>query len=145
MQEIWTFKHEPDRLQDFIATPELKEKLSLVIKDLPNIMLFGSPGIGKGTFVNILLKQTKLDYLKINASDENSVDDIREKVKNFATALGNTKIKIVYLNECDRLTSAAQETLRQLIEDTHKITRYLLVGNYLNRIIPELKSRCEVI
>ena len=143
--EIWTFKYEPKTIEEFIATSELKDRLAKVIKELPNVMLFGSPGIGKGTFVNIFLRNNNLDFIRINASDENSVDDIREKVKNFATSLGTSKIKIVYLNECDRLSSAAQETLRQLIEDVHKITRFILVGNYLNRMIPELRSRCEVI
>ncbi len=145
MKNIWSFKYEPDNLEDFIATPELKERLAKVVKELPNVMLFGGPGVGKGTFVNILLKKTKLDVIRINASDENSVDDIRDKVKNFATSLGISKIKIVYLNECDRLSAAAQETLRQLIEDVHKITRFVLVGNYLSRMIPELRSRCEII
>ena len=143
--DIWTFKYEPKTLDGYIVNSELRGRLERVIKELPNVMLFGSHGIGKGTFVNILLRETKLYHIRINASDENSVDDIREKVKSFATALGTTKIKIVYLNECDRLSPAAQETLRQLMEDVHKITRFVLVGNYLNRIIGELKSRCEVI
>jgi DNA polymerase III delta prime subunit len=63
-------------------------------------MLIGPPGVGKGTFVNILLKVVKPDYIKINGSDETSVDVVRTKIKGFATTLGNSPIKIVYCNEC---------------------------------------------
>jgi DNA polymerase III delta prime subunit len=59
--------------------------------------------------------------------------------------MGLTKPKIVYFNEADRLTKPAQEMLLQLIEDVHKITRFIFVGNDITQIIPELRSRCEVV
>jgi replication factor C small subunit len=145
MIDIWTFKYEPKTLEEYIATPEMKDRLQKVITELPNVMLFGMHGIGKGTFVNILIRETGADYIKLNASDENSIDNMRDKVKKFATSLGTSKLKIVYLNEADRLTPQAQEMLLQLIEDVHKITRFIFVGNYINKMIPELRSRCEIV
>lgn len=100
MKDIWTFKYEPKTLNEMIVEENQKEILSTVIKETPNILLTGGPGIGKGTFVNILLNETGYDYIKINASDETSVDNIRNKVKSFATSLGITDMKYVYLNEC---------------------------------------------
>jgi DNA polymerase III delta prime subunit len=117
----------------------------MVIKELPNLMLFGIDGVGKGFFVDILLAERKLDFMKINASDEGLIEDMREKVKNFAMTMGLTKIKIVYFNEADRLSKPAQDMLLQLIEDVHKITRFIFVGNDITQIIPELRSRCEVV
>ena len=143
--EIWDRKYAPRSMDEYIAAPEMKKKLEMVIKELPNVMLFGIHGIGKGSFVDILLAERKLDFIKINASDEGLIDVMRGKVKNFATTMGITKIKIIYFNEADRLTKPAQELLLQLIEDVHKITRFIFVGNDITQIIPELRSRCEVV
>lgn len=98
--DIWTFKHEPKTFDQMILNVDMKNKLGKALKELPNLMIVGSPGVGKGTFTNILIKETKLDYMKINASDETSVDTMRTKVKSFATALGISPIKLVILNEC---------------------------------------------
>ena len=106
-------------------------------------MLYGKPGIGKGTFTHILLEQTKLPKLWINASDETGIDTIRDKVRGFATAMASHgDMKIVVLNEGDSLSTVqkgAQKMLRQLIEDVQKITRFILLCNYDRYIIEELR------
>ena len=90
-KKIWSFVHEPTNLDEYIATPETRQLLTRVINEVPNTMLFGRHGIGKGTFMNILLKTTGYNYIKINGSKENSVDVIRDKVYDFATSLGSTR------------------------------------------------------
>jgi DNA polymerase III delta prime subunit len=146
IKEIWSFKYEPQKIDEYIATPETKERLVRVINDVPNTMLFGRHGIGKGTFMNILLKSTGYDFIRINGSLESSVDAIRDKVQTFAMSKGTTRYKIVYYNEADnRRNLAAQEALLDLMEQVQNITRFFFVGNYINRMIPELKSRCEII
>lgn len=97
---IWTFVHEPKKLDDMILTLDLKGKLRKVITEVPNLLLVGPPGVGKGTFVHILLKETGYDYIWINASDETGIETMRRKVKSFSTALGTSEMKIVVLNEC---------------------------------------------
>jgi DNA polymerase III delta prime subunit len=99
-KEIWTFKYEPKNLKEMIISEEVSNILENIIKETPNILIYGKPGTGKGTFTNILLKETGYDFIKINASDENSIDDVRTKIKSFATSLGITDKKLVYLNEC---------------------------------------------
>lgn len=148
MTDIWSFKYEPTVFEEMILNPDIKPKLKKAIKELPNLLLYGTPGIGKGTFTKILLKESEADYLWINASDETGIDTMRDKVKSFATSLGITPLKIVVLNECDSLTSGpqgAQKQLRQLMEDVQKITRFVLLANYEHLIIPEIKSRCQCI
>jgi len=142
---MWAFKYEPDNMNYYIAGEDLKLILKAAINNVPNMMLFGLHGIGKGTFVNIFLKENKFECLKLNASQRNSVDDIRDTVNNAAKALAMSKYKIIYMNECDLMSPEAQETCLQLIEDVHKITRFIFVGNHLNRMIPELQSRCTII
>lgn len=99
-QSIWCFKYAPQKLDDMILSEESKKVLQKVILECPNVLLVGKPGTGKGTFVDIFLKETGYDFMKINASDENSIDIVRDKIKSFATSLGITNKKIVYINEC---------------------------------------------
>ena len=146
--ELWTFRHEPRSLKNMALDPDVRKKLKKVIREVPNIILHGKPGTGKGTFTHILLKETGYDKLWVNASDETGIDVIRDKVKSFATSMGITPIKIIIMNEADSLTSGpqgSQKALRQLMEDVHKVTRFIFLANYVQNIIPELKSRCSVI
>jgi DNA polymerase III delta prime subunit len=107
------------------------------------MLLVGSHGVGKGTFVDIFLETTKLEYLKINGSKENNIETLRGKIESFATSFGGGDLKILYINEADNLTLAAQLALRQLIEDVNDITRFIFTVNYKNRLIPEIQSRCQ--
>jgi len=142
---IWTFKYEPQSLDDMIIHQDIKPILEKSLKEIPNLMLIGPPGVGKGTFTNIYLKETGLDYLKINCSDETGIDNLRTKVKSFATALGITKLKIVVMNESDFLSLPAQAMLRDLIEQVQSITRFIFQCNYGHKMMEELLSRCQVI
>lgn len=144
MSEIWTFKYEPKTLKEMVVDLSTRVKLSKVLNEKPNIMLSGPPGIGKGTFTNIYLKTTGIDRIKINASDETGIDNIREKVKSFATA-GSSDLKVVIMNEADFLSIPAQSMLRDLIEQVYKITRFIFQCNYPYKIIPEIHSRCQMI
>ena len=143
--ELYEFKYAPTKFKSMILHPDVKGKLGKALDEHPNMILVGSPGVGKGTFVNCLKNHTGAEFLKINCSDETGIDNIRDKVKTFATALGFGGIKWVYLNEADFLSLNAQAMLRDLMEQVQDITRFVLACNYGDKIIPELKSRCQVI
>jgi DNA polymerase III delta prime subunit len=98
--DIWTFKYQPQTFDDVILNDDIRKKLSKAMVEVPNLMLVGPAGVGKGTFTHVFLKQTGLDYLWVNCSDETSIDNVRTKVKSFATSLGITPLKVVILNEC---------------------------------------------
>ena len=142
---MWVFKHEPSLFEDMVLNEELRDKLGKVLTEIPNLLLVGPAGVGKGTFTHIFLNKTGLDYLWVNCSDETSIDNIRSKVKSFATSLGVTPLKVVVLNEADFLSVAGQAMLRELIEQVHKITRFIIMCNYGHKIIPELQSRCQIV
>jgi replication factor C small subunit len=80
----------------------------------------------------------------LNASDENGIDMIREKVKGFASAASFQPIKVVILDEADFLTQPAQAALRNIIEEYSASTRFVLTCNYIERLIEPLTSRCEI-
>lgn len=126
---------------------ETREVLQKIM-DTPGItsfLLSGSPGVGKGSFIDIYLKDREVDYLKINASMERNIDDVRDKIRQYAETMSIGDFKVVYLNEMDNLTPAAQKALRDLQERVHKITRFIYACNYIEYVIPELMSRSKVI
>lgn len=145
---LWVFKHQPVRFQDIVLNEDVKPKLLKAMDELPNMLIYGTPGIGKGCFADLIKKKDNVDYMWINASDENGIEVFRNKIRPFATAMCMKDMKVVVLNECDSLTAGpqgSQKLLRQLMEDTYKICRFILICNYEGFIIPEIKSRCQVI
>jgi DNA polymerase III delta prime subunit len=128
-----------------VVSDEKKIILKKIIKEIPTTLIAGKPGTGKGTFMDILLKETGCPYLKLNGSIDNSIDDIREKVRKFSTAFDPTSKKIVYFNECDRLSPAAMDSLKDLQESVQHITRFFFLSNdetLRNDIEGAIKSRC---
>lgn len=147
MKEIWPFKYEPKNISEMILSEDMKDTLNRLIKEKPNMIISGPPGCGKGTFMNIFIKETGLlstrDFIKLNSSDTNSVDDVRNTIRPFSTSMSIGDFKVVYLNEADRMSTAAQETLRDLIEEVQAFTRFVFVVNYPNKIIDPIFSRCQ--
>ena len=79
----------------------------------------------------------------INASDENSVDAVRDKIRGFASSMGFRKWKVIILDEADYLTPNAQAALRNLMETFSKSTRFILTCNYVEKVIDPIQSRCQ--
>lgn len=144
--DLWEFKYHPKSFEEMIMDESIRPKLGKALDEVPNIILSGPPGVGKGTFIDILLKSTKCEYMRINGSDETGVDAIRDKVRPFATSVGfSDSINIMYINEADYLSHNAQAMLRDLMEQVQDITRFVFAVNYHDKLIPELKSRCQFI
>ncbi|MFW6007936.1 MAG: AAA family ATPase [archaeon] len=145
---LWEFKYAPQKWEDLIINKDLKIPLKKALDERPNMLLYGPPGTGKGSYVDVMVNHNDISdsTMKINASLEGGIDTIREKVKSFSQASNFNigTLKLVYLNEADHPNlMAAQQSLRQLIEDTQKLTQFVLVCNYPNNVIEELKSRLQ--
>ena len=142
---LWVEKYRPSSLDNYIGNDHLKSKVSVYLEsgDIPHLLLFGRAGTGKTTLAKLLVNNIDCDYLYINASDENSVDVVREKVKNFASTLGFKDMKVIILDECDYITPNAQAALRNLMETFSKNCRFILTCNYVERIIDPIQSRCQ--
>jgi len=142
---LWVEKYRPSSLENYIGNDHLKSKVSVYLEsgDIPHLLLFGRAGTGKTTLAKLLINNIECDYLYINASDENSVDVVREKVKNFASTLGFKDMKVIILDECDYITPNAQAALRNLMETFSKNCRFILTCNYVERIIDPIQSRCQ--
>ena len=143
---LWVEKYRPSNLGTYIGNEHLKSKVSIYLEsgDLPHLLLFGKAGTGKTTLAKLLVKNIECDYLYINASDENSVDTVRNKVRQFASTVGFKDLKIIILDECDYITPNAQAALRNLMETFSKHCRFILTCNYVERIIDTIQSRCQI-
>lgn len=151
---MWAEKYRPQNLDDMVNQTEIVSRLKNFVKDrnLPHLLFVGPPGVGKTTSILALAQDLygpgyRSFILELNASDERGIDVIREKVKNFArTAAISSEVsfKILIMDEADSLTSAAQHALRRTMEIYTRTCRFCLIGNYSERIIEPIQSRCSV-
>lgn len=144
---IWNEKYRPQTLETYIGNDTIRETFAQYISsnDIPHLLLHGDAGIGKTTIAKILANSiANNNYIYINASDENSVDIVRDKIKQFASSVGFGGIKIIILDECDYMTPNAQAALRNIMETFSKTTRFILTCNYVDRIIDPIQSRCQI-
>jgi len=145
VHSLWVEKYRPTKLDDYVGNENLKAKVKGYIEsgDVPHLLFFGKAGTGKTTLAKLIVKNIECDVMIINASDENNVETVRTKVKNFASGVGFKPYKIVILDEFDYMTPNAQAILRNLMETFSKHCRFVLTCNYIEKIILPIQSRCQ--
>lgn len=147
----WVEKYRPKQLDDVISHDQIVKTIRKLIDErkLPHLLFYGPPGTGK---TSTILACARYLYgnnfqsmvLELNASDDRGIDVVREQIKDFASTrkIFSSGVKLIILDEADSMTSAAQNALRRVIEKYTRNTRFCLIGNYINKIIPALQSRC---
>ena len=145
---LWVEKYRPQRVEDCILPESIKTTFQEYVnkKEIPNLLLSGTAGVGKTTIAIAMCEEVGCDYMLINGSDENGVDTIRIKIKNYASSvslMGGRKV--IILDEADYLTTNAQAILRASIEEFASNCSFIFTCNYKNRIIDPIHSRCTVI
>lgn len=149
MKQLWTEKYRPKHINDYVFRDTAQRKqVESWIKEgsIPHLLLSGAAGIGKTTLAKVLCNELgieEFDILEINASRDNNVDTVRDKIVNFVQMIPFGPFKVVLLDEADYLTPNAQAILRGVMETYSSTSRFILTCNYPNRIIPALHSRCQ--
>jgi replication factor C small subunit len=139
-------KHRPKHIDDFICDVSLKNKVNEWIEkqNIPHLFFHGKPGSGKSTLAKILAKNIDCDYIMLNATDKRSMDDIRNEILPFVSTMSfKSAPKIVILDEATHILQASQVLLLNMLETYSLNTRFILTGNYPERLIEPLRSRLE--
>lgn len=151
--EMWVEKYRPRSLDEMIDQEEIVSRLKRFVRDrnLPHLLFVGPAGVGKTTAILALAQDFygpgfRNYIMELNASDERGINVIREKVKFFARTapIGDVPFKILIMDEADSLTADAQHALRRTMERYTKTCRFCLIGNYSERIIEPIQSRCSI-
>lgn len=147
---LWIEKYRPKTINEYVfSDPNQKIQIQKWIneQDIPHLALLGSPGTGKTSLAKILINELNIDpydVLFLNASRENNVDTMREKITTFVSSMPFGKMRIVILDEGDFCGIAAQSILRGLMEQ-YPTSRFIITANYKNKIIPAIHSRCQTL
>ena len=144
---LWVEKYRSQTLEDYVGNENIKQTIGHYLKqnDIQNFLFYGTAGTGKTTLAKLIVNNLDCDFIYINASDENGIDTIREKVKGFASVTSFKPFKVIILDEADFITIQGQAALRNIIETFSRSTRFILTCNYIERVIDPLQSRCQVL
>lgn len=146
---LWVEKYRPKTLSEYVFKDTRQKKIVegwIKDKSIPHLLFHGSAGTGKTTLAKVLINDLEMedaDVLYINASRDNGVDLIRERITRFASTMPWGEFKIILLDEADYITPNGQAALRGVMEEYHSVVRFILTCNYVNRIIPAVKSRLQ--
>lgn len=146
----WSYKYRPRKISDLIMTDKNEKKLRDYVNKgaINNIILAGIQGTGKSTYAKLVLDlfvKDDNDYEKIDASLDNGIDVVRDVVRYAESTSYSGELKIVYFEESDGLSKAAQKGLRTIIEDSASNARFVFTCNYITSMMDAIQSRCTVI
>lgn len=148
---LWVEKYRPKTINEYVFRDEsLKNQVENWIsqKSIPHIMLAGPPGTGKSSLAKVLINDLNVedaDVLYINASKDNGIDMIRQKITSFSETMPWGDFKVIMLDESDNLSHEGQSALRATMEQYSSVVRFMLTANYANMLIPAIHSRCQSI
>jgi len=146
---LWVEKYRPQKVEDCVLSENIKATFQEYVnrKEIPNLLLSGTAGVGKTTIAKALCNEVGCDYIIINGSDESGIDVLRNKIKNYASSVSlSGGRKVIIIDEADYLNpNSTQPALRGAIEEFASNCSFVFTCNFKNRIIDPIHSRCTVI
>ena len=145
---LWVEKYRPHKIEECILNDTLKKTFQEFVnkKEVPNLLLAGTAGVGKTTVARAMCEEIGCDYIMINGSDDRGISTIQNQVKNYATSMSlSGGRKVVILDEADNLTADAQKALRGMMEEVSLNCSFIFTCNFKNKILDAIHSRCTVV
>jgi replication factor C small subunit len=149
MKAPWIEKYRPDSLKDVVADKEMLSRISSFLElpkeNLPHLLFVGSPGLGKTTCAKIIANTVTEDIMYVNASEERGIDKSRE-ISSFCSLMpfDESGLKIVILDEFDNMTTDAQLSLKNTMEEFSEFARFILTCNYISKVDSAIQSRTQM-
>jgi DNA polymerase III delta prime subunit len=149
LHAIWCEKYRPTEVEDYLFQDNSQKSTFikfLLSQSIPHLLLSGIQGTGKSSLAALLIQEMGIDQndvLTVNGSIENSVEIVREKISKFIMLFAAGDFKIVLVEEADRLSLAAQDGLKDILESHSDYVRFIFTCNHEQKITPALKSRFQ--
>lgn len=147
-QFLWVEKYRPKKVEDCILPDSLKSVFQQYVntKNIPNLLLTGTPGVGKTTIAKAMCNEIGCDYMMINGSEERGIDTLRYKIRQYASSVSFAGgRKVIIIDEADNLTPDTQAGMRAAIEEFSSNCSFIFTCNHKARLIDAIHSRCSVI
>ena len=145
---LWVEKYRPSKVEDCILHENIKSTFQEFVKrkEIPNLLLSGTAGVGKTTIARALCEEVGCDYILINSSESNGIEYIRTTIRNYATSMSLMGgRKVIILDEADNMSTEAQKALRGMMEEVSINCTFIFTCNFKNKMLDAIQSRCTVI
>lgn len=134
----------PIRLEDLIGQAHLSSPDSFLFKaiksgNIPSLILWGPPGVGKTTIANIIANEIKAPFYTLSAVSA-GVKDIREVIEKAKFQMG----AVLFIDEIHRFNKSQQDALLGAVEKGVIRLIGATTENPSFEVNAALLSRCQV-
>ncbi len=135
----------PNTLDAFMGQEKLVGKEGILRKviesgNIPSMILWGPPGVGKTTLAHIIAEQHSLTFYTLNAVSA-GVKDVRKVIESASQYAGNV---ILFIDEIHRFSKSQQDSLLSAVEKGVITLIGATTENPSFEVISPLLSRCQV-
>lgn len=147
---LWVEKYRPPTIKKMLFPKTFAKYFGDIAtekSELKNILMYSTtPGSGKTSTAKALCRDLGIEPLYLNISAESGIDVLRTTIQKFASTYsikGKGSLKVVIMDEADGASLSLQRGLRACIEEFAGSCRFIITANYVDKIIPALRSRCQ--